>query len=807
MKDYLNIFPIKIEKLSNEAKKRESFYSIEILINISGTTMLSIDGISFSMHQNDIIVINPQSNYVIYKSNSDLVSIQLQMNFFHLPEELEKKQIICNSTQHENKSNFTDLLYLCIELIGMYDNLTYLKAKYKGYEIIEALYSDFSSETIPNDSLIIKILNYIERNYQTNLMLVDISEKFELSIPYISKLFKEKTGLNFLDYYDKLRVEHTYYDLLETQTPILSIALKHGFANNQSYIRAYKKLNGELPSDARKRFISQPQIKLNEENNKLANILKLLDKNNIIKRPYKNENIYYSLGDYQFKTPNVSKTILGVGNAKLILYGNIQEILTNLTKEIDYKYAHIQGIISDDLSYCTRGSDGKLFFRYNLINQILDFLLSINLYPLISFSFTPIAIASDPHKTAYSDGYNISGPKDLKEWKELIQDFINHAVNRYGMESVKNWMFIPWIMPDSSPVQFGFEDDNEFYKLYKTTYDSIKEISNKFIVTSPEIFPNEDIKFEWMKNFLHFAKDNHCLPDKMSLMYYADNNWLELVTYKLEPKYFRRLPEPTPYENPNAMRVYIKKIKNYLVENNYPSEILITSFNYTITNRSLLLDTLYIGDYILKNYIDNMENISAFTYWKLTDFENTTVGNQIFFGGPGMYLQNGVPKTQHKAFKFLDIIKDYILKRGDGYLLSSSSPNSNVLYLILYNYEHPKLNSESLSELLKRDSYSFFVNKDKKMIHLKISNIKHKKAKIRIFSVNDEHGNPYDKWVAMGRPNVEVYHTGEDITLSILKYSTYPDYQEIEVDIYNDTLNLDVELQALEMKSFEITLI
>ena len=72
MKDYLNIFPIKIEKLSNEAKKRESFYSIEILINISGATVLSIDGISFSMHQNDIIVINPQSNYVIYKSNSVL---------------------------------------------------------------------------------------------------------------------------------------------------------------------------------------------------------------------------------------------------------------------------------------------------------------------------------------------------------------------------------------------------------------------------------------------------------------------------------------------------------------------------------------------------------------------------------------------------------------------------------------------------------------------------------------------------------------------------------------------------------------
>lgn len=801
-----NIDPITIEKISNSAKKRDSYYSLVIFINIRGITLLSINGISYTMHQNDIIAINPHDNYVIYKSSSDLIIIGLKMGFFDLPTEFENLRISCNSTRYENKSIFTKLLYLCIELIGIYDELTFLKAKYKGYEIIDEIYTNFANEASSTNSTIMNILNYVEKNYQNNLMLQDIALEFNLSVPYISKLFKDETESNFLDIYDKLRVEHSYYDLLEGDMPILEIALKHGFANNQSYIRAYKKLNGELPSDARKRYVSQPASKIIDDNNKVAQILSDIDKNNIIKQPYKDRYINYNYGEYQFITPNVSKEVLGVGNAKLILYGNIQEILLKLTKEIDFKYAHIQGIISDELSYCTRGSDKKLIFRYNLINQILDFLYSIKLYPIISFSFTPMAIASDIHKTAYTDLYNISQPSNLNDWIELVGDFINHAISRYGIESVSKWMFIPWIMPDSSFNQFGFDTDNSFYEFYKVTYDKIKSINENITVMSPEIFPNEDSNYNWMKRFMDYAKANNCIPDKMALMYYADSNWNELSEIKLEPKNFRKLKEPTPYENPNSMRSYINKIKDYLINNNFNIDILITSFNYTVTNRSALLDTLYIGDFIVKNYIDNMENIKAFTYWKLTDFENTSVGNQLFFGGPGMYLQNGVAKPQHKAYKFLDIIKDYILKRGDDYILSSASPTNDKLYLILYNYEHPSLNEESIAEVIKRDSYSYFINKERKMIHLRISNINSNKVKIRMFSVNNEFGNPYDKWISMGRPNVESYHSGEDITLSILQYASLPDYKEMEIEIFNNTLNMDIELKSLEIKSLEITL-
>ena len=80
---------------------------------------------------------------------------------------------------------------------------------------------------------------------------------------------------------------------------------------------------------------------------------------------------------------------------------------------------------------------------------------------------------------------------NLKEWKELIQDFINHAINRYGLESVKNWMFIPWIMPDSSPVQFGFEDDNEFYKgmkLMLSNQNLRREYAEKAVLKSKDLF-------------------------------------------------------------------------------------------------------------------------------------------------------------------------------------------------------------------------------------------------------------------------------------------------------------------------------
>ena len=56
------------------------------------------------------------------------------------------------------------------------------------------------------DDLIQKACYFIESNFNQKLSLTEVAETLHLSTPYFSKLFKRKTGLNFVNYLLKIRM-------------------------------------------------------------------------------------------------------------------------------------------------------------------------------------------------------------------------------------------------------------------------------------------------------------------------------------------------------------------------------------------------------------------------------------------------------------------------------------------------------------------------------------------------------------------------------------------------------------------------
>lgn len=59
---------------------------------------------------------------------------------------------------------------------------------------------------ICQDARMIEIMNYIQSNY-IDVTLDDLSEKFYLSKPYLSKYIKEKSGVTFGDLVKKVRMK------------------------------------------------------------------------------------------------------------------------------------------------------------------------------------------------------------------------------------------------------------------------------------------------------------------------------------------------------------------------------------------------------------------------------------------------------------------------------------------------------------------------------------------------------------------------------------------------------------------------
>lgn len=801
-----DILPISIENLTvfNEENIKNNSY--DILFSIRDEQGVVVNNNVYTMNEYDIIVINPYTDYRFFKNNTEIVRIKINHVITNsLFDELPN--IECNSCTYKNKEKFRSIYISIIHYIKTYKNISVAKAYSLAYQFIDELVSNFKSDapTSKVKSKLLEITTYIEKNYQENLLLNDIADHFNISVPYLSKLFKQELGTNFASYYDDLRLTNSMYEILNTENSILDIALKHGFANNQAYIRAYKKKYNELPSQTRKRYKQSPE----EQPEKIVtfkSILRNLEDREATINEYKDYYIETSYLKQPIAIHNKSfKNILGIGNAKILLYDNVRQLVAKVQNNIGYKYAHIRGIISDDLSFCSRNVHGNLIFRFNLVDEIMDFLVANGFTPMMSLTFMPDAIASDKSKVIYSENANASAPNNLKEWSIIIETLIQHFIDRYEFDLVSKFIFIPWVSPDSSYNQLGFRNDNEFYQFYKTTYSTIKHISSKFKVYSPEVFPDCDENFDWFKSFMNFAKENKCLPDAISLQYFSNDNWPQVQSQLLRGKFLYSLRDYGMKLDPNAMHKYLLKIKSYNEEQHFNLPIELTSFNYTVKRNDPLLDTVFLANYVLKNYLDNFELINSYTYWNFSDFENLTTASTLFFGGAGLYFANSIPKPQAQAYTFFKFLQDEIIMRGDGYIISKNS-KTNTLYLLIYNYEHPSLGEQVLDVNLKNDIYNAFKEKEKKRINVKITNCGFSSASFRIFTLNKVNGSPYDKWLSMGRPNNNQFHPKEDIVYNSLLSSAYCDYKELRKDISDNILTVDFTLDPLEIKGIQIKL-
>ena len=102
------------------------------------------------------------------------------------------------------------------------------------------------NETVAN------ILRYLDGNYSRHdLSLNDLASRFNLSVPYISKLFKDHTQINFMDYLIRIRMEKAKELLADTDKKIAEVAEEVGYANIHSFIRIFKKYTGCTPGDYR----------------------------------------------------------------------------------------------------------------------------------------------------------------------------------------------------------------------------------------------------------------------------------------------------------------------------------------------------------------------------------------------------------------------------------------------------------------------------------------------------------------------------------------------------------------------------
>jgi len=96
-----------------------------------------------------------------------------------------------------------------------------------------------------------KIFNYTNRNFNKDITLESAASEAGVTSQYLSKIFKEKCGVNFIDYVTEKRMEYAKELLRNSRENIRKISKMAGYEDANYFCRIFKKGYGISPKQYR----------------------------------------------------------------------------------------------------------------------------------------------------------------------------------------------------------------------------------------------------------------------------------------------------------------------------------------------------------------------------------------------------------------------------------------------------------------------------------------------------------------------------------------------------------------------------
>jgi AraC-like DNA-binding protein len=121
--------------------------------------------------------------------------------------------------------------------------------------------TSFNNETYSYNSRRIETtFEYMKQNFDKPLTLGDVAKLANMSEASFSRFFKQRTGINFIDSLNEIRLGHASRLLIDTTQSIAEVAYNCGFNNISNFNRIFKKKKNTTPKDFREEYTSASRI-------------------------------------------------------------------------------------------------------------------------------------------------------------------------------------------------------------------------------------------------------------------------------------------------------------------------------------------------------------------------------------------------------------------------------------------------------------------------------------------------------------------------------------------------------------------
>ncbi len=177
--------------------------------------------------------------------DGDLMSMRLKALEFALYAEHLAYQ---NGGQTYHYSGRKDYLPQIMELTTAEDIRKWFSEK-----IMTACRNVVNKREERSDDIIRTAKKYIEDHFDKDISLDDVSRVVNISPYYFSKVFKEASGLNFIEYLTNIRIDKAKNLLENSNLSIKEICVSCGYTDPNYFSRSFKKNVGVTPTEYKER--------------------------------------------------------------------------------------------------------------------------------------------------------------------------------------------------------------------------------------------------------------------------------------------------------------------------------------------------------------------------------------------------------------------------------------------------------------------------------------------------------------------------------------------------------------------------
>lgn len=704
----------------------QQFFGTKILFAVKGTAEVSYEGNKVEITAGDMVFVNRNKRYVMTgNEDSMVITLSISSHFFALHyKKYFQSAFQFFSDEHNsgrdkaNRQLRHTLSEMIIENYRDQENSD-LVLQSSIYQIMLIMTRFFRKDvaewsgTEASDERVTRIIQKIEERYRDPLTLSEVAEEEFISASYLSRYFKQMTGIGFLTYLNQVRLKHSMDDLLYTTDSLADIAHNNGFSTAKNYTAVFKAAYNQTPSEYRKEYQTEGKLHQEMEANpeeatsvmkspavlvELAQFLNEESQTNFVqdRAPIKEREI-----ELEKRSDDVlghEKHLIFIGELRELLNENVKKQLMLAKREIGVQSVMVRNLIhgttllpeveTDELI-----STSPVYANSDLALQFLK-IQDISLFIRVDYR----EIVSD-EETFFrrfdlfmQHALLVFGRTFVEKWQVLFQGSKNHTVPANELKRLYTRLRL-LLKKRTRNLQIGCH----------VTYDERKD-------TIPK---NQHWIFDEAQkiDFISYDADQNDVVDFKQI---SDKDFIKSQSYIIDKT---------------------RKLKHFLKKNHIDKPMHLNNWNTLTGNTRYTNGTFFRGALILRTVLQLSKEVQSLGFWINNELhEKMGDSRDILIDGLELFHFFNGKRPVYYAMMFKERLQGKVVAQGDDYIMTE---NEDAYQLILFNERrfNPQYSTDEL-----------FVQSRNKELHFHLTGLRKGNYQIRMFRFDNENGGLYRNW-------------------------------------------------------------